>query len=74
MVETTETISCPVCGIPFDTRDELERHSRQIHAISTTKEEATSKGSVPAMEERIQSRTDEKGRGETPESVKHKRK
>ena len=74
MVETTETISCPLCGIPFDTKDELERHSRQTHAIGATKEEATSKvkGNVPAMEERIQSRTEEKGKGETPESVERK--
>lgn len=65
MVESTETISCPVCDIPFDTRDELERHSRQTHAIGTAKESG-----APAMEERVQSRTEEKGKGETPESVK----
>jgi hypothetical protein len=70
MVESTETISCPECGIPFDTRDELERHSRQAHAIGAMKEESGSE--VPAMEERIQSRTEEKGKGETPESVKRK--
>jgi uncharacterized C2H2 Zn-finger protein len=64
MVETTETISCPECDIPFDTKDELERHSKQIHAIGKTK----TKGGAPDMEERIQSRTEEKGRRETPES------
>ncbi|AFU59976.1 zinc finger C2H2 domain-containing protein [Candidatus Nitrososphaera gargensis Ga9.2] len=68
MVDTTETISCPICDIPFDTRDELERHSRKTHATITTKE-ATPKGSTPAMEERVQSRTEEKGKGETPEQT-----
>jgi hypothetical protein len=72
VVETTETISCPICDIPFDTRDELERHSRKTHSTMTTKEEAASKGGTPAMEERVQSRTEEKGKGETLESVKGK--
>jgi len=69
VVETTETISCPICGIPFDTRDELERHSRKTHATITAKQ-ATPKANVPSMEEKVQSRTEEKGKGETPESVK----
>jgi len=62
MVETTETIGCPECGIPFDTRDELERHSRQIHAIKTTEEEPASgaKGSMSATEDRKQSQAEEK--------------
>jgi hypothetical protein len=71
MPETTETISCPECDIPFDTRDELERHSRQQHAMikkSATDEKMTP---APGFEEKVQSRTEEKGKGETSESIKH---
>ena len=66
MPETTETISCPECGIPFDTRDELARHSRQQHATI----KASEKTPAPGFEEKVQSRTEEKGKGETAESLK----
>jgi hypothetical protein len=51
----------------FDTRDELGRHSRQQHATITeskgdSKENATHDSSI---RERIQARTEEKGKGET---------
>jgi uncharacterized C2H2 Zn-finger protein len=67
MSESTGGINCPECGMSFDTRDELGRHSRQQHATITeskgdSKENATRK---PSIQERIQARTEEKGKGET---------
>jgi hypothetical protein len=50
----------------FDSRDELSRHSKQIHAIARS----TAGSSSGDLEERVQSRTEEKGRGETAESLK----
>ena len=50
----------------FDSRDELARHSRQIHAIASS----TARSSSGDLEERVQSRTEEKGRGDTSESLK----
>jgi hypothetical protein len=47
----------------FDTRAELERHSKQQHATITAKG-----ASVPSFQERVQSRTEEKGKGETTEN------
>jgi uncharacterized C2H2 Zn-finger protein len=35
MSESTGGINCPECGMSFDTRDELGRHSRQQHATIT---------------------------------------
>lgn len=32
MSETTGSIDCPQCSMSFDTREELEHHSRQEHA------------------------------------------
>jgi uncharacterized Zn finger protein (UPF0148 family) len=63
MSETTGTINCPACGMSFDTRAELERHSKQQHATITAKD-----ASVPSFQERAQSRTEEKGKGETTEN------
>jgi len=40
MSETTGSINCPECSMEFDTRDELERHSRQVHAIGTAPDAA----------------------------------
>jgi hypothetical protein len=50
----------------FDTRDELGRHSRQQHA-TITKSQVESKENTrdPSVKERIQARTEEKGKGET---------
>jgi hypothetical protein len=51
----------------FDTRDELGRHSRQQHATITESKGGDSKENAhnPSIEERIQTRTEEKGKGET---------
>jgi hypothetical protein len=53
----------------FDTMEELGRHSRQKHAIITTTEsKENSKENAarhPSIEERVQTRTEEKGKGET---------
>jgi uncharacterized C2H2 Zn-finger protein len=67
MSESTDGINCPQCGMSFDTMDELGRHSRQQHAIITdtkgdSKENASRR---PSIEERVQTRTEEKGKGET---------
>jgi|GEM_PF-3654709 len=32
MSETTGSIDCPACDMSFDSREELERHSRLEHA------------------------------------------
>ena len=40
MSETTGSINCPECSMEFDTRDELERHSRQAHAIGAVQDAA----------------------------------
>jgi hypothetical protein len=67
MSESTGGINCPECGMSFDTRDELGRHSRQQHATITESKGGDSKENVhnPSIEERIQTRTEEKGKGET---------
>ena len=67
MSESTGGINCPECGMSFDTMDELGRHSRQQHATITeskgdSKENATHD---PSIKERIQARTEEKGKGDT---------
>jgi hypothetical protein len=50
----------------FDTRDELSRHSRQQHAtITESKGDSKENARNPSIEERIQARTEEKGKGET---------
>lgn len=66
MYETTGSVNCPECGMEFDSREELARHSSQIHAIASSA--ATS--SRDDFEEKVQSRTEEKGRGDTAESLK----
>ena len=66
MSETTGSIDCPNCGFSFDTRDELERHARLQHAIKSATEERTP---AAGFEEKVQSRTEEKGKGETAEST-----
>ena len=66
MSETTGSVNCPECGMEFDSRDELARHSKHIHAIASS----TERSSGGDLEERVQSRTEEKGRGETAESLK----
>jgi uncharacterized C2H2 Zn-finger protein len=68
MSETTGTINCPECGMSFDTRDELERHARQSHAA---KKASTEKTGMPSFEERVQSKTEEKGKGEATGSIEH---
>jgi hypothetical protein len=52
----------------FDTRDELERHARQSHAA---KKASTEKTGMPSFEERVQSKTEEKGKGEATGSIEH---
>jgi len=51
----------------FDTRDELGRHSRQQHATITESKGDSKENAAghPSIEERVQTRTEEKGRGET---------
>jgi hypothetical protein len=61
MSETTGTINCPECGMSFDTRDELARHARQSHVAKEVSKEKTG---IPSFEERVQSRAEEKGKGE----------
>ena len=65
-VRVNRCINCPECGMSFDTRDELARHSRQRHA-TITESEGDSKENArnPSIKERIQARTEEKGKGET---------
>jgi hypothetical protein len=66
MSESTGGINCPECGMSFDTRDELSRHSRQQHAtITESKGDSKENARNPSIEERIQARTEEKGKGET---------
>jgi hypothetical protein len=66
MSESTGGINCPECGMSFETKDELGRHSRQQHA-TITKSQVESKENTrdPSVKERIQARTEEKGKGET---------
>ena len=51
----------------FDTRDELSRHGRQQHATITESKRDSKENAVsdPSIRERIQARTEEKGKGET---------
>jgi hypothetical protein len=67
MSESTSGINCPECGMSFDTRDELSRHSRQQHATITESKRDSKENAVsdPSIRERIQARTEEKGKGET---------
>jgi hypothetical protein len=66
MSESSGGINCPECGMSFDTRDELGRHSRQQHAtITESKGDLKENTPNPSIEERIQARTEEKGKGET---------
>jgi hypothetical protein len=68
MSESTGGINCPQCGMSFDTMEELGRHSKQKHAIITTESKENSKENAaghPSIEERVQTRTEEKGKGET---------
>jgi hypothetical protein len=68
MSESIGGLNCPECGMSFDTREELARHSRQQHAIITTESKENSKENAarhPSIEERVQTRTEEKGKGET---------
>jgi uncharacterized C2H2 Zn-finger protein len=61
--ETSGSINCPLCSMEFDSQNELERHSRQQHAISEIRESRSpSKGGLPNVEERVQSRAEEKGK------------
>ena len=66
MSETTGSINCPQCGMEFDSRNELAQHSRDSHAIASSNPTAPAAG----FEEKVQSRTEEKGKGETAESIK----
>jgi uncharacterized C2H2 Zn-finger protein len=67
MSESTGGINCPECGMSFDTRDELGRHSRKQHAtITESKGDSKENTRDPSVKERIQARTEEKGKGETP--------
>jgi uncharacterized C2H2 Zn-finger protein len=36
MSEMTGSVNCPECAMEFDSRDELTRHSRQIHTIESS--------------------------------------
>jgi hypothetical protein len=67
MSESTSGINCPECGMSFDTRDELSRHSRQQHETITESKRDSKENAVsdPSITERIQARTEEKGKGET---------
>jgi uncharacterized C2H2 Zn-finger protein len=67
MSESTGGISCPKCGMSFDTMDELGRHSRQQHATITESKGYSKENTAhnPSIEERVQTRTEEKGKGET---------
>jgi uncharacterized C2H2 Zn-finger protein len=67
MSESTGGINCPECGMSFDTMDELGRHSRQQHATITESKGDSKENAAghPSIEERVQTRTEEKGRGET---------
>ena len=61
--ETSGSINCPLCSMEFDSQNELERHSRQEHAISEIAEtRGPSKGDSTDVEERVQSRAEEKGK------------
>ena len=70
--ETTGSINCPECSLSFDTRGELERHSRVQHGgaeanIKGQENKTESEGltGMPSIQERVISRTDEKGKGNT---------
>jgi uncharacterized C2H2 Zn-finger protein len=67
MSESTGGINCPECGMSFDTREELGRHSRQQHATITESKEHSKENAArhPSIEERVQTRTEEKGKEET---------
>jgi hypothetical protein len=51
----------------FDTMEELGCHSRQQHATITESKRDSKENAVghPSIEERVQTRTEEKGTGET---------
>ncbi len=64
-VRVNRGIDCPECGMSFDTRDELARHSRQRHAtISESKGDSKENASKPSIKERVETRAEEKGKGE----------
>jgi hypothetical protein len=65
MSEATGGINCPECGMSFDESDGLERHSRQQHTTEINKEKTL----TSSLKETVQSRTEEKGKGETAESL-----
>ena len=64
MSQSTSGINCPECGMSFDTRDELSRHGRQQHATITESKRDSKENAVsdPSIRERIQARTEEKGK------------
>lgn len=77
--ETTGSIDCPECSLSFDTREELARHSRQQHAIikegaeTRRSHEVKEKAEMPSIKERVQTRSEEKGKGEVrPEDTMQK--
>ncbi len=74
--ETTGSIDCPECSLSFDSRAELARHSKTHQTVTNDeknfkpqedKREGSGQPTMPTVEERLISRTDEKGKGRTPE-------
>ena len=70
---TTGNINCPECSLSFDTRMELERHSREQHMrregnIKNQENNAENESltKLPSIQERVISRSEEKGKGKTP--------
>jgi hypothetical protein len=59
MSESTGGINCPECGMSFDSR---QQHATITESKGDSKENAAGH---PSIEERVQTRTEEKGRGET---------
>jgi hypothetical protein len=64
---TTGGINCPKCGMSFDSMDELGRYSRQQHATITQRKGDSNENAArhPSIEDRVRTRTEEKGKGET---------
>jgi uncharacterized C2H2 Zn-finger protein len=52
MSESIGGINCPECGISFDTREELARHSRQQHTtVTKTKRNSNESADNPSIKE-----------------------
>ena len=73
--ETTGSIDCPECSLSFDSREELVRHSKTHKAEREDdgnlaglrqRRDDLGRSEMPSIEERVVSRSEEKGKGKTP--------